>query len=119
MKHGSEPPQGFAEGDALDDHFVSEPNHLRSITRGQRTQDCAQRIGRRQTEHAPYSRVSHFAARKGYSLVEQRQSIAHRTAGAFSDEPQSRAFVFDAFLSENKFQMLDNARRRHVAQREL
>ena len=119
MKHGSESPQGFAEGDALDDHFVSQPNHLRSITSGQRTQKCAQRIGRRQAEHAPYSTISHFAARKGYSLVEQRQSIAHRTAGAFSDEPQSRTFVFDAFLSENKFQMLDNARWRHVAQREL
>ena len=97
--------------------MIGEPNHLSSITSGQRTQKCAQRIGRRQTEHASYSSISHLTARKGYSLVEQRQSIAHRTAGAFSDEPQSRTFVFDAFLSENKFQMLDNARWRHVAQR--
>ena len=119
MEQSRHVPQPLGKGKSLSLHFIGKRQHPFSVACCQCFENAGKRIAAAHPEHLPHGVFREPFAAVGDGLVEQRQTVAHRTAGAGRQHAQRAGFIGELFLVENVGHMTHDSLRSHVPQVEL
>ena len=119
MQQAGQIAQTLSKRKAAHRHLVGNGQQPGGIARGQRIEHAHQQRGVDRAEHPPHRIERHLAGAVGDRLIQQRQTVAHRTARRVAQHLQRGGLGLDTLLADDRREVPRHGSRWHLLEVEL